>query len=144
MIALPLMRKALQQAPNGVLSEEKAEEVLKTCMKVLFYRDARSINKVRWPTTYALSLLHADESSAFPVPNRKSDKERSGHLGQHERGYLLAICRQIARVRCSDAVIRVTNFTWSNTNVILVSISAFHYCLMISETFSFRKGKQPV
>jgi len=45
MIALPLMRKALQQAPNGVLSEEKAEEVLKTCMKVLFYRDARSINK---------------------------------------------------------------------------------------------------
>ena len=109
MIALPLMRKALQQAPNGVLSEEKAEEVLKTCMKVLFYRDARSINKVRWPTTYALSLLHADESSAFPVPNRKSDKERSGHLGQHERGYLLAICRQIARVRCSDAVMDVTS-----------------------------------
>lgn len=47
MIALPLMRKAQQQAPNGLLSESDAEEVLKTCMKVLFYRDARSINKVR-------------------------------------------------------------------------------------------------
>ena len=47
MIAQPLMRKALQQAPNGVLTEQAAEELLKTCMKVLFYRDARSINKVR-------------------------------------------------------------------------------------------------
>jgi len=44
-IAQPLLRKALQDAPNGVLSEEQAEEILKTCMKVLFYRDARSINK---------------------------------------------------------------------------------------------------
>jgi 20S proteasome subunit beta 7 len=47
MIAQPLMRKALQQAPSGVLTEQAAEELLKTCMKVLFYRDARSINKVR-------------------------------------------------------------------------------------------------
>lgn len=45
-IAIPLLRKALEDSPNGALSEEQAEEVLKTCMKVLFYRDARSINKV--------------------------------------------------------------------------------------------------
>lgn len=43
-MAQPLMRKALQQAGTG-LSLEEAEELLKTCMKVLFYRDARSINK---------------------------------------------------------------------------------------------------
>lgn len=46
MIALPLMRKAQEDAPNGQLSEAEAEELLKTCMKVLFYRDARSLNKV--------------------------------------------------------------------------------------------------
>lgn len=46
MIALPLMRKAQEDAPNGQLSESEAEELLKTCMKVLFYRDARSLNKV--------------------------------------------------------------------------------------------------
>lgn len=47
MIALPLMRKAQEDAPNGLLSEAEAEDLLKTCMKVLFYRDARSLNKVR-------------------------------------------------------------------------------------------------
>lgn len=46
MIALPLMRKAQEDAPNGQLSESEAEELLKTCMKVLFYRDCRSMNKV--------------------------------------------------------------------------------------------------
>jgi len=46
MIALPLMRKAQEDAPNGLLSEAEAEELIKTCMKVLFYRDARSLNKV--------------------------------------------------------------------------------------------------
>lgn len=45
MIALPLMRKAQEDAPNGLLSEGDAEELMKTCMKVLFYRDARSLNK---------------------------------------------------------------------------------------------------
>lgn len=45
MIALPLMRKAQEDAPNGLLGEAEAEELLKTCMKVLFYRDARSLNK---------------------------------------------------------------------------------------------------
>ena len=46
MIALPLIRKAQEDAPNGLMSEKEAEELLKTCMKVLFYRDARSLNKV--------------------------------------------------------------------------------------------------
>ena len=29
------------------MSAEEAEKLLDTCMKVLFYRDARSLNKVR-------------------------------------------------------------------------------------------------
>ena len=63
MIALPLMRKALQQAPDGILTEEKAEEVLKTCMKVLFYRDARSINKV------GLHSIHVGRNAEYAATN---------------------------------------------------------------------------
>lgn len=42
-MAMPMMRKALEQKP--VLSEQEAVELLDRCLKVLFYRDARSFNK---------------------------------------------------------------------------------------------------
>lgn len=51
-IAQPLLREA-HEAKAGIdgkgplLTEEEAEKVLGECMKVLFYRDARSLNKVR-------------------------------------------------------------------------------------------------
>lgn len=68
MIALPLMRKAQEDAPNGQLSESEAEELLKTCMKVLFYRDARSLNKVSGchqcqlvKKERGLNLIHANQ-----------------------------------------------------------------------------------
>lgn len=54
MIALPLIRKAQEDAPNGLMSEKEAEELLKTCMKVLFYRDARSLNKVSYVSIIAI------------------------------------------------------------------------------------------
>ncbi|KDE08222.1 20S proteasome subunit beta 7 [Microbotryum lychnidis-dioicae p1A1 Lamole] len=47
-IAQPLLRKALERlGPEGEksLSEVDARALLEQCMKVLFYRDARSINK---------------------------------------------------------------------------------------------------
>ncbi|SCV68868.1 BQ2448_989 [Microbotryum intermedium] len=47
-IAQPLLRKALERlGPEGekALSEADARALLEQCMKVLFYRDARSINK---------------------------------------------------------------------------------------------------
>jgi 20S proteasome subunit beta 7 len=45
-IAQPLLRKAVE-GYEDVLTEEQALGILETCMKVLFYRDARSLNKVR-------------------------------------------------------------------------------------------------
>lgn len=42
-IARPLMRKAYR--PD--LSEEEARKVLEDCMRVMFYRDARTINKIQ-------------------------------------------------------------------------------------------------
>ena len=44
-IALPLMRKATE-SKGAPLTREEAEQTLLTSLKVLFYRDARSINKV--------------------------------------------------------------------------------------------------
>ncbi|XP_064645368.1 proteasome subunit beta type-4-like [Lineus longissimus] len=42
-IALPLMRDAVEKNPN--MSEAEALKLIDDCMKVLFYRDARSFNK---------------------------------------------------------------------------------------------------
>lgn len=42
-IAIPLLRKALEK-PGG-LSREEAVEVIKNCLRVLFYRECRAINK---------------------------------------------------------------------------------------------------
>lgn len=43
-IALPLLRKATEEKPN--MSKEEARKLLEDCMRVLFYRDARSFNKI--------------------------------------------------------------------------------------------------
>lgn len=45
-LAQPLMRKAVE-GREGLISRQEAEELADRCMRVLFYRDARSINKVR-------------------------------------------------------------------------------------------------
>ncbi len=45
----PLMRSAYEANPN--MSEADAVALLNKCMQVLFYRDARSINRVRKDTT---------------------------------------------------------------------------------------------
>ncbi|PLW14760.1 hypothetical protein PCANC_01737 [Puccinia coronata f. sp. avenae] len=46
-IAQPLLRKVIDDLPNGHedLDAELARKTLEECMKVLFYRDARSLNK---------------------------------------------------------------------------------------------------
>ena len=49
-LAQPLLRRALEKlGPDGhkQLEEEDARKVIEAAMKVLFYRDARSLNKVR-------------------------------------------------------------------------------------------------
>ena len=50
-VAQPLLREAYEakagiDGTGPLLTEEEAEKVLGECMKVLFYRDARSLNKV--------------------------------------------------------------------------------------------------
>lgn len=50
-LAQPLLRRAMEKLGKGdegwrVMDEELARKTLMDCMKVLFYRDARSLNKV--------------------------------------------------------------------------------------------------
>lgn len=44
-IAIPLLRKAVEGREN-TLTEEEARAIMEDCLRVLFYRDARSLNKV--------------------------------------------------------------------------------------------------
>jgi len=44
MIAQPLLRKAVEGREH-LITEEEARDILKTSLRVLFYRDARSLNK---------------------------------------------------------------------------------------------------
>jgi len=45
-IAQPLLRKEVE-GKEDTLTEEDAVRIMETCVRVLFYRDARSIDKVR-------------------------------------------------------------------------------------------------
>lgn len=57
-IALPIMRAALEENPNMTVAEGKA--LLVRCLKVMYYRDARSLNKYVMATSTA-SGLQIDE-----------------------------------------------------------------------------------
>ena len=54
-IAQPLLRKAVE-GKETTLTEKEAKAILEDCMRVLFYRDARSLNRVSW--LFSLDLFH--------------------------------------------------------------------------------------
>lgn len=54
-LAQPIMRRVVpDEAASQQLSKEKAVEAIKECMKVLFYRDARSMNE------YSIAVVDKD------------------------------------------------------------------------------------
>eukprot|EP01087_Luapelamoeba_hula_P024068 TRINITY_DN9042_c0_g1_i1.p1 TRINITY_DN9042_c0_g1~~TRINITY_DN9042_c0_g1_i1.p1 ORF type:complete len:274 (-),score=46.62 TRINITY_DN9042_c0_g1_i1:133-954(-) len=76
-IARPLLRKAFK--PD--MSEQEARRVIEDCMRVLFYRDARTINKIQVATAtkdgltvsapYELATQwdHCETALGYPRPN---------------------------------------------------------------------------
>jgi len=54
-LAQPLLRKAVEskQAAGEEITEEDAKQIIETCMRVLFYRDARSLNRFQIATIKA-------------------------------------------------------------------------------------------
>lgn len=55
-IALPLLRKEVE-GREDTLTEEQARRIMEQSLKVLFYRDARSLNKVSLHEVYFNSCL---------------------------------------------------------------------------------------
>ncbi|KAG8215787.1 proteasome endopeptidase complex beta subunit [Butyriboletus roseoflavus] len=58
-IAQPLLRKAVE-GYEDVLTEEQARKLLDDCMRVLFYRDARSLSKYQLATITAAGVRISD------------------------------------------------------------------------------------
>jgi 20S proteasome subunit beta 7 len=58
-IAQPLLRKAVE-GYEDVLTEEQARKILEDSMRVLFYRDARSLNKYQLATITAAGVRISD------------------------------------------------------------------------------------
>lgn len=54
-IALPLLRKAVEGKEKEI-TEEQAIKLMDDCMRVLFYRDARSLNKIQRATVTAAGV----------------------------------------------------------------------------------------
>lgn len=46
-LAQPLLRKAIEGGKETTLTEEEAKKIIEDCMRVLYYRDARSLNKIQ-------------------------------------------------------------------------------------------------
>jgi hypothetical protein len=87
-IAQPLLRAAVE-GKEDTLTEDQAKEIIETCMKVLFYRDARSLNKVDYYILQHVASMtnrcyHSIKSRLLPrkapiSPNR-GPLRLSGHL----------------------------------------------------------------
>ena len=77
------MRKAFETKPT--LSEAEAVKVIDNCLKVLFYRDARSWNKVRKRSISHVQLLcfrvHVSIFVTFLVRTSRCDETRSNSEG---------------------------------------------------------------
>ena len=98
-IAIPLLRTAVD-GREDTLTEEEARKIIEDCMRVLYYRDARSIDKV------CLHILRTKDCFPEVIPVSTGESHRGGgsHLGTNQAPDFLGIRRRFARLWCSDAV----------------------------------------
>jgi 20S proteasome subunit beta 7 len=76
-IAQPLLREAYEaragiDGTGELLTAEEAEKVIDDCMKVLYYRDARSINKV---SCDCYMLVNITDKPCFTVSSSEDYRE---------------------------------------------------------------------
>ena len=67
-LAQPLLRDAVEmaQARKVPLTEQEAFQVIEKCMKVLYYRDARSLDKVKMNTDIYILYLCFNYNYHYP------------------------------------------------------------------------------
>ena len=85
-MAVPLLRRAVpDEASVANVTKEKAIEIINECMKVLFYRDARSMNK------YSLAIISGTpgKNDEVNIEWRKDVelKQQSWKFAEGIRGY---------------------------------------------------------
>ncbi len=56
-LAQPLLRNAVEGKPEGSLSESEAAALLENSMRVLYYRDARSLDKIQFAKVTAQGVV---------------------------------------------------------------------------------------
>lgn len=74
-IAQPILRDAFEKNPN--ISRQEAEKLLMTCLRVLFYRDARSLNR------YEIAIVTDDE----PVISEARSLDTNWDVAHFVKGY---------------------------------------------------------
>ena len=71
-IALPIMRSAIEE--KGLMSEAEARKLMIRMLKVMYYRDKLSLNKVRWAGCVGLCLRRATRVVVVVVVGMGRDK----------------------------------------------------------------------
>ena len=72
-IAIPLMRQALESKNGEQLSRAEAEKVLEDCMRVLFYRECRAVNR------FQVAEAAAGKVVLHPAKTLDTNWEREGY-----------------------------------------------------------------
>jgi len=103
-IALPLLRKAVEGREHE-LTEEEGVKLIEESMKVLFYRDARSLNKVGY--LFMKLLVHRTYNSYSLVPSSRGHRERCNYIRIQERANSMGLCGGSKRIWCTNGVKRV-------------------------------------
>ncbi len=76
-IARPLLRSALERTPAAQLTEEQAKKILEDSLRVMFYRDARALNRIQVAT---VSVRGIAISEPFDL---KTEWEFARHIQGH-------------------------------------------------------------
>jgi hypothetical protein len=98
-IAQPLLRRAVE-GNEDTLTEEEARKIIEQSMQVLFYRDARSLDKVRLVSRPSPLVLMSCSTKLLQLPLRVCTfpiQSRWRRLGRSRREYGVTVRR---RSRC--------------------------------------------
>jgi len=127
-IAQPLLRKAVE-GREDTLSEQEARTILGDALRVLFYRDARSINQVKRAFLFLLSYGHSDRAEArrcIIVSISDDNCERRGPFRCNKARDRLGLCGGHKRLWSSDAV---------DEAYPLQTTEAFHPCSCVPQEY---------
>ena len=124
-IAQPLLRKAVE-GYEDVLTEEQARKILEDSMRVLFYRDARSLNKVCPSVNRSCSM---SISIICLVPTGNYHGYWSTDLGLTASRDFVEFRRGYQRVWSSDSVANVPCFLLFHQ--CYASLQRFDWCNLL-------------